>query len=203
MDERYDMIRAVRDTRYEYIRNFESHKPWVQFMRTPSRGPIYQELGRLAKSGGLDTLTAPFMADSKPYEELYDTLVDPYEMHNLAADPAYQSLLAAMRGHLAEWMVETGDQGLVPEPELYRAMYPDNQKPKAQPPTASKRSNPGGGADVTLRSPEGASIAYTFEQGPDARWLVYTNPLELQAGQTLRARAVRIGFDDSDEVTIP
>lgn len=203
MDERYDMMRAVRDRRYKYIRNFESHKPWVQFMRTPSRGPIYQELGRLAKSGGLDALTAPFMADTKPYEELYDTLVDPYEMHNLAADPSYQALLAAMRGHLDAWMVETGDQGLIPEPELYRSMYPDNQKPQTQPPTASKRSNPGGGADVTLRSPEGASIAYTFDEGPEARWLVYAEPLKLAAGQTLRARAVRIGFDDSDEVTIP
>ena len=52
MDERYDMIRAVRNKRYLYLRNFESHKPWVQFMRTPSQGPIYQELGRLKREGG-------------------------------------------------------------------------------------------------------------------------------------------------------
>lgn len=202
MDERYDMMRAVRDRRYKYIRNFESHKPWVQFMRTPSRGPIYQELGRLKNSGGLDVLTAPFMADSKPYEELYDTLTDPHEMHNLAEDPSYQSLLTTMRDQLTAWMERTGDKGLVPEPELYRTMFPENRKEQAQAPTASKRANPGGGAAVTLRSPEGASIAYTFEEGPDARWLVYSKPLELPAGRTLRARAVRIGYDDSDEVTI-
>ncbi|MEZ5395824.1 MAG: hypothetical protein R2724_23835 [Bryobacterales bacterium] len=42
MDERFDIMRAVRNRRYKYIRNFESHKPWVQFMRTPSQGPMYQ-----------------------------------------------------------------------------------------------------------------------------------------------------------------
>lgn len=202
MDERYDMIRAVRTDRYKYIRNFESHKPWVQFMRTPSRGPLYQELGRLKSSGGLDALTAPFMADSKPYEELYDTLVDPYEMHNLAERPSYQALLEKMRGELIEWMVEMNDQGLVPEPEINRGMFPNNRKERAQPPTVSQRANPGGGSTVSLGSPEGASIAYTFDPGEDARWLVYSQPLKLSGDEKLRARAVRLGYDDSEEVHI-
>jgi N-sulfoglucosamine sulfohydrolase len=198
MDERYDMIRAVRSERYKYIRNFESHKPW----RTPSQGPIYQELTRLKAVGGLDALTQPFTADSKPYEELYDTLVDPYEMHNLAGQAPYQALLEKMRGELIDWMVKMDDKGLVPEPELNRAMYPNNRKEQTQAPTVSKRSNPGGGATVTLRSPEGASIAYTLDQGDDARWLVYSTPLKLSAGAKLRARAVRLGLDDSEIVTV-
>ncbi len=120
MDERYDMCRAVRDSRYKYIRNFESHKPWVAFQRTPSQGPIYQELDRLKKEGKLDGLTGRFMADSKPYEELYDTLVDPHELHNLAADPPHRTRLETMRGQLVAWMIRTTDHGLIPEPTTLR-----------------------------------------------------------------------------------
>ncbi|MEZ5362193.1 MAG: hypothetical protein R2748_07560 [Bryobacterales bacterium] len=54
------------------------------------------------------------MEKTKPYEELYDTLVDPYEMHNLAADPDYAARLETMRDALVDWMVRTGDVGLIP-----------------------------------------------------------------------------------------
>ena len=57
----------------------------------------------------LDQLTGLFMADTKPLEELYDTLVDPFEMHNLAADPDYRQTLAKMRGQLTDWMKDTKD----------------------------------------------------------------------------------------------
>ena len=197
MDERYDMIRAVRDERYKYIRNFESHKPWVQFMRTPSQGPVYQELGRLQEEGGLDALTGLFMRDSKPYEELYDTLVDPYEMHNLAEDPAYAERLEAMRGQLVEWMQRSGDKGLIPEPELLRTMYPNNERETTAPPKAEKA-----GGRVRLTAPDGASIAYTLDSGESARWRVYSEPVELPAGKTLRAISVRLGMHDSEPIAV-
>jgi uncharacterized sulfatase len=198
MDERFDMIRAVRDQRYKYIRNFESHKPWVQFMRTPSQGPLYQELGRLKDEGGLDELTGLFMRETKPYEELYDTLVDPYEMHDLAGDPAYAERLEAMRGQLVDWMRRTGDKGLIPEPELLRTMYPHNERETAAPPKAVKTSD----GRVALTAPDGASIGYTFEEGGEPRWMVYTEPLAIPAGKTLRAIAVRLGFHDSAPIAV-
>ncbi len=197
MDERFDMIRAVRDERYKYIRNFESHKPWVQFMRTPSQGPAYQELGRLKDEGGLDELTGLFMRDSKPYEELYDLLVDPYEMHNLAGDPAYAGRLEAMRGQLVTWMHRTDDKGLIPEPELLRTMYPTGERVTAAPP---KAENIGG--RVKLTAPDGASIAYSLEAGNEPRWLVYSEPVDLPAGKTLRAISVRLGYHDSKPITV-
>ncbi len=197
MDERFDIIRAVRDQRYKYIRNFESHKPWVQFMRTPSRGAIYEELARLEDEGGLDELTGIFMGDSKPYEELYDTLVDPHELHNLADRPEHAARLAAMRGQLVDWMKRIGDKGLIPEPEILREMFPGGERPVAKQPEISKQ-----GTNVTLRSADQASIAYTFEEGPDAHWLLYSAPLEVASGNRLRAKAVRIGYVDSDEIVV-
>ncbi len=196
MDERFDMMRAVRDQRYKYIRNFESHKPWVQFMRTPSQGPIYQELGRLKDEDGLDELTAPFMAETKPLEELYDLLVDPYELHSIADEPEQAERLQRMRDALTAWMKRIDDKGLIPEPEILRGMFPDNKRPVARPPVVSKS-----GEKVALSSPDQASIAYTFEPGDDARWLLYTEPLTVPPGVELRAKAVRIGYVDSNETT--
>ncbi len=128
MDERYDMIRGVRDSRYLYVRNFESHRPWVQFMYTPSQGPMYQELQRLKAVGGLGPLTSPFMRNTKPYEELYDVVADPHQVRNLATDPRYAKVLSRLRNKLVDWMRRTNDQGLVPEPELYRRMYPNGTR---------------------------------------------------------------------------
>jgi N-sulfoglucosamine sulfohydrolase len=198
MDEKYDMIRAVRDHRHKYIRNFESHKPWVQFMRTPSQGPIYQELGRLKEEGKLDQLTGLFMADTKSLEELYDTVVDPYEMHNLAGDPDYHQTLTTMRVQLTDWMKATNDHGLIPEPETYRRMYPDNRQEVTAVPKVQKS-----GELVELTpGTTGASIAYTFDSGDAAHWLLYSKPVRVGAGMTLRAKAIRLGFAESAEVTV-
>jgi len=45
-----------------------------------------------------------------PPEELYDVLLDPYEQHNLAADPSYAALLADLRARLAAWRAAQGDE---------------------------------------------------------------------------------------------
>ena len=52
-------------------------------------------------------------------------------------------------------------------------------------------------------STQGASIAYTTEQGDDAHWRLYTDPLRLEKGETrVRAKAIRIGYRESEERTI-
>lgn len=42
-------------------------------------------------------------------EHLYDNIADPYQMHNLAADPAYAGVLEEMRTRLRRKMAEIGD----------------------------------------------------------------------------------------------
>lgn len=47
---------------------------------------------------------------------------------------------------------------------------------------------------------EGASIAYTTDEGSNPRWKLYTGPIILTKGKTvIRARAVRIDYKDSEE----
>jgi len=120
MDERYDIIRAVRDHRYRYVRNFEPLKPYYQFMNTPEKGATMREIRKAEKAGDLTEVMALFSAPRKPVEELYDLESDPHEIHNLAEDPAHAEKLDELRGSLRDWQLQIGDLGLMPESEILR-----------------------------------------------------------------------------------
>ena len=118
MDERYDIIRSVRDKRYRYIRNYEPLKTYYQYMNTPEGGATMKEIRRVHAEGKLPPAARLFMAERKPVEELYDLKNDPYEINNLAEDPKYADRLKRMREVHLQWVRETKDLGLMPEPEL-------------------------------------------------------------------------------------
>jgi len=118
MDERYDVIRMVRDCRYRYVRNYEPWKAYYQYMNSAERGGTMQELRRWHAEEKLPAAAEQFMAGSKPLEELYDLEHDPHETHNLAESADHQDILRRMRAAHMTWVAEVGDLGLVPEPEI-------------------------------------------------------------------------------------
>ncbi len=118
MDERYDIIRAVRDERYKYIRNYEPFKTFYQYMNTPEKGATMREIRRVCAEGDLPPAAQLFMAPTKPVEELYDLQNDPHELHNLADSTTHQEILTRMREAHLKWVLETKDLGLMPEPEI-------------------------------------------------------------------------------------
>jgi len=120
MDERYDIIRMVRDKKYKYIRNYEPNKEYYQYMNSAEKDPVIKELRRLNKTNNLKPATKLFMNNQKPVEELYDTENDPHEINNLAGNPEYNIVLERMREKHVQWLLETKDLGLIPEPELIR-----------------------------------------------------------------------------------
>lgn len=115
MDERYDMQRAVRDKRFKYIRHYEPYKSFCQYMNTPEKGAIMRAIRQAQAEGTLSESGRQMVAITKPLEELFDCENDPYELHNLANDPAYQDKLAELRQVHARWSDETMDTGLIPE----------------------------------------------------------------------------------------
>jgi N-sulfoglucosamine sulfohydrolase len=119
MDERYDIIRTVRDTRFRYVRNYEPLKPYYQFMNSAENGPTMAELRQLHDAGKLDPVADRYFG-LKPPEELYDVSEHPHEIHNLADDPAYAHVLARMRQAHLDWVDTTRDTGLLPESLLAR-----------------------------------------------------------------------------------
>lgn len=128
MDERYDMIRAVRGKRYKYVRYYEPFKPYYQYMNTPEKGIIMQEIRRMEEANTLPPFAAHYMGDSKPQEELFDLQADPYELFNLADSPAHQEILQEMRRAHVAWADETKDIGLIPEP-IINAQQREHDQP--------------------------------------------------------------------------
>ncbi|MBI1374947.1 MAG: sulfatase-like hydrolase/transferase [Phycisphaera sp.] len=118
MDERYDIIRSVRDKRYLYIRNYEPLKTWYQYINTAEKGATMSELRKLHEAGKLSPEAEQFFGATKPVEELYDCETDPHNVHNIAADPKMADVLKRMRAAHLKWVQDTKDTGLIPEPIL-------------------------------------------------------------------------------------
>jgi uncharacterized sulfatase len=120
MNERYDTVRVVRDRRYQYLRNYMPHLSWSQYVSYTEAMPTMQVWRRLAEAGQLNAVQARYFQPIKPVEELYDTQADPYQIHNLAGDPACQEVLERLRQESVAWMKRTGDLGLLPEHEMHQ-----------------------------------------------------------------------------------
>lgn len=115
-DETVDRIRAVRDKRYKYIRNFMPERPYMQLNRYKEISyPTWRQLKRLHAAGKLTTEQALFLSKIRPEEELYDTETDPYELHNLAGSEEHGEILDRMGTVLNLWIQATGDHGETPE----------------------------------------------------------------------------------------
>jgi N-sulfoglucosamine sulfohydrolase len=116
-DETIERIRAIRDRRYRYIRNFMPERPYTQANDYISRQyPTQRVMKELHAAGKLNAVQEMWMAPRKPPVEFYDTQSDPFEVRNLAASPAHEKLLAQFSKRLDDWMAETKDRGGIPEP---------------------------------------------------------------------------------------
>ncbi len=223
MDEAYDLIRAVRDKRYKYIRNYMWHLTRGQDIEYMNQMPTMQEMRRLNAEGKLKGPQKQYFEETKPVEELYDTLNDPHEVNNLANNPEYKSVLERMRKAHKEWMKESGDVGLIPEPEFDEMKRPGGRyqktaepvfwSPKWQPDQAARRITiacPTAGASIVYRisgNGEGPRKAGTQTKADLSRrgrdtgdWNLYRKSVWLTPGKVLHAKACRIGFKDSREV---
>jgi arylsulfatase A-like enzyme len=114
-----DLIRAVRDKRYKYIRNFLPHLPAFQYDSYAMGIPSWANIWQLHREGRLDPIQRR-MFEPKPAEELYDTRRDPHEIENVAGRPELRDVLAKMRAACDEWLREIHDVSFIPELEMHR-----------------------------------------------------------------------------------
>ena len=211
MDQEYDMIRSARDERFLYIRNYAAEQPYAGHIIYRNQSNIMQEWLRLQAERALTGAAALWMRTSRPAEELYDTMSDPHQIRNLAGEMAHRETLERMRKALTDWMARTNDQGLINEAEMIQRMWPGGVQPEtAQPYILLRRETdpPSRRATIAVAGPtevniyvptQGASIGYTTEDGPAAKWRLYTGPIRVTPGMTLRAKAIRYGYKESVE----
>jgi arylsulfatase A-like enzyme len=192
-----DYIRTVRDKRYRYIRNFKPEAPYAQRIDYMERMPIMQEWRRLNAEGKLTGPQKLFFEHPKPPEELYDLLTDPHEVNNLADSPDQQQILSRMRAALQKWIKETGDLGGLDEEQLIKRMWPDRIQPVTATPTFRTTTvKPHITALRITCATEGASIGYRVREA--GRWLIYQGPISVRGSTTVEAKAMRIGYRESE-----
>lgn len=200
-DRQYDTIRAVRDTRFKYLRNYSTEQSYYLPLTYREQMPIMQELLRLRELGQLTEAQAQWFRQTKPEHELFDTESDPHELVNLAADPAYADKLSELSTELDTWLSGFDDKGMMPEPDLIREMWPDMEQPVTSSPTAVRQY----GRVVLASTTEGANIGYQIlaaDAELSGAWSVYTGPIPLAADQRLIAIAHRIGYKPSTMIEL-
>ena len=200
LGESYDLVRAVRDKRFKYLRNSQPQKPYHLPNAYREKMAMMREILRLRAVDSLPALTRRWF-DTKPTEELFDTQADPLELRNLAADPAYRETLSELRRVETSWVRDIRDLGFMPERELYKSMWPGRQQPVTATPEMHRIRSPNGLSRVALTcATEGASM--TYRRGSDGHWQLYHQPIDVQTGTTITVAAVRYGYATSPEVTL-
>lgn len=201
-DAETDVIRAVRDEQFKYIRNYRPEQGYYLPITYRERIPAMQELLRLRDAGQLNDAQKQWFRESKPNEELFDCATDPFELNNLANNPEYKNKLNELSAEMDKWLKTIADNPDLPEDELIKKLWNGYGK---QPVT----SNPiitNDNEKVTLScETEGASIGFKIiEKGGKSpkSWEVYQNAIGLSQGSKLVVQAHRIGFKPSETVQI-
>ena len=137
MDERYDMVRSVRNDRYIYIRNYMPHLIYGQYLDYMFQTPTTRIWKQLYDDG---KLKAPqtFFWQTKPAEELYDLQADPSEVNNLVNSTPHAAVLAELRQAQRDHLLKIRDVGFLTESEMdrrargttrYEMAHDDNKYP--------------------------------------------------------------------------
>ena len=124
-DENPDRIRAVRDDKFKYIRNYfpeNSHALNVAYRR---QMVLMRHLTSLHLQGKLSKEHDLWFRVPKLREELYDLENDPFELNNLSDKPEYSNQLNNLSKVLDDWIKEIDDLGRIPEKELYKMISGD------------------------------------------------------------------------------
>lgn len=133
IDSAEDLSRTVRDRRFRYIKNFFPERPWSQRTAYAEGNPTMIEMRKMLSEGTLTGPATMLFQPRKPAEELYDTLADPYQVHNLANEPGYQLKLKSMRATLTQWQADIDDKGLQPEPLEQKQWDAERRRKKNRP----------------------------------------------------------------------
>lgn len=113
--------RAVRTAKHKYILNLKPETVFKTHITDAGGedGLIYWRSWEKRAAMGDDVARRAIdRYRHRPAEELYDVESDPYELKNLAADPAHAAALNELRQKLKEWRLQQGeDLNVVPMPE--------------------------------------------------------------------------------------
>lgn len=116
-DNGIDIVRSITDGRYMYSRNYMPFMPQARYINYMEISEMKQQMRKDLAAGKLNTYQKQLF-EPRPAEFLFDTQNDPWELHNLATDPKYQSVLIKMRSQLEQCILKSRDVMFLPEYEI-------------------------------------------------------------------------------------
>ncbi len=191
IDEVADRQRAVRDKRFKYIRSYHPEVPGGHPLNYRDNLDMVRAWRSAYDSGTLNAIQARWFQPAGS-EQLFDLHEDPYEVTDLAGDPAHAATLSRLRQQLDEFLQRVGDTSDDTEMALRARFRPHGKQPTTPAPTARWQDN-----RLHLNSPIGASVGYRL--GADQRWLLYTEPL---VHKTVEVKSIRYGWHESPTVQL-
>lgn len=207
MDERCDNVRAIRDQKFLYIRNYMPYAPWGQHLNYLWNMKATLAWEAYHKAGKTNAITGRFFG-TKPMEELYDTTVDPDNVHNLIDDPQYSNEVKRLSEKLDEWQLKHYDSGLLPESEIVKrseecgkTIYEMVRDPKLY----NLKGYQKAAALALERNPENLKTFYKNLEDKDSgiRYWAIVGCFNLQPDASLDMDIIRKSLtDDSDHVRV-
>lgn len=105
-------IRSIRDNRYKLILNLTPEAEYhIKYIMTPGKNTAlwdsWQEKAKVTEDARFITQRIT----NRPPVEFYDISTDPWELKNLAGDPAHAARIKTLTDELHRWMKQQGDEG--------------------------------------------------------------------------------------------
>jgi arylsulfatase A-like enzyme len=113
-DERCDSVRMIRDKRFAYYKNYMPYAPAGQYLAYLWKAPAAPAWEKHHREGKTDEITGRFFRP-RVSEELYDTVKDFDNVHNLIDNPKHQKRIVRMKRAMRNKQLELYDSGLLPE----------------------------------------------------------------------------------------
>ena len=193
-DEKVDRLRAVRYNNFKYIRNFNPKISNAIPVSYREQMPMMRELNKLWKENLLKRDHSLWFKTPKPKEELYDLNKDPYELKNLAGEASLKDTLLFLREVLDQWIINTNDLGEYSEIELIEKWLKGIKSKKLKSVSFKKEY----GKIILKHFDSGSTILWKGKN--DSVWNIYSKPISYS--KQVITKAVRIGYEDSDQITI-
>mgnify|MGYP001485988945 FL=1 len=195
-DESIDMQRSVLDGRYVYIKNFMPEKPLIYRNKYREQITMNSKLIQMDSLNMLEGDAKYIFMKTKPNEEFYDLLNDPYEVNNIIDDTKQADRINDFRVALENWQRKINDQGFIAENKLVESFWPNMIQPVTK---NVEFKNIGDGLYELTSITNGASIGYQIDEKiGTSSWNLYNKPIRIGNNQKIVARAIRIGYKASE-----
>lgn len=224
-----DHSAGVRDKRFQYIRNYMPETSNYLDNAYRKAMPMMQKMLELRDAGKLNEDQMQYFKAPRPVEEFYDLANDPYELHNLAGDPAFKYDFERLKAEFDRWNNTTNAVWNERDENDWKAFFnPGGERRSIETPVIQKTaegyvvscSTPGVSfvwqfTDKKPQAPKTVSPARAGAGGPNAAanlmgygadrskgWRYYTGTIPAVKGKYLSVKACRAGYLESETVTV-